>query len=217
MQGGTAQAWHAGLPVYLSQVTLFSCFHLMPGGWLWCRRNVKETMSVTWAKIYESNYHKSLDHRSFYFKQVGSAALSGQLKPCTPASNCCRHSFCCTHAVRQDRCTSSLLCLGNPAKAGPTACFSLSSWQADCHTSSLLCQGFVLTTTIVRSRRTSATWGPRPCSMRSETSWRSARPLTALQMCLLLRLLLPLLPLTCSCPTMTRELLSLLQTVACAA
>ena len=40
-------------------------------------------MAVTWAKIYESNYHKSLDHRSFYFKQVrSSAALAVQLKPC---------------------------------------------------------------------------------------------------------------------------------------
>ena len=27
-------------------------------------------MAPVWQRIYESNYHKSLDHRSFYFKQV---------------------------------------------------------------------------------------------------------------------------------------------------
>ena len=26
-------------------------------------------MTTIWKKIYEMNYHKSLDHRSFYFKQ----------------------------------------------------------------------------------------------------------------------------------------------------
>lgn len=35
-----------------------------------CRRAVKESMAVVWQRIYESNYHKSLDHRSFYFKQA---------------------------------------------------------------------------------------------------------------------------------------------------
>ena len=34
------------------------------------RRAVKEAMALVWQRIYESNYHKSLDHRSFYFKQV---------------------------------------------------------------------------------------------------------------------------------------------------
>lgn len=27
-------------------------------------------MAKVWSKVYEANYHKSLDHRSFYFKQV---------------------------------------------------------------------------------------------------------------------------------------------------
>ena len=34
------------------------------------RRKVKEEMTRVWRKIYEGNYYKSLDHRSFYFKQV---------------------------------------------------------------------------------------------------------------------------------------------------
>lgn len=35
-----------------------------------CRRQVREDMTKTWKRIYEANYHKSLDHRSFYFKQA---------------------------------------------------------------------------------------------------------------------------------------------------
>ena len=30
-------------------------------------------MAPVWQRIYETNYHKSLDHRSFYFKQVLSS------------------------------------------------------------------------------------------------------------------------------------------------
>lgn len=37
-----------------------------------CRRKVKANMAKMWQKVYDQNYHKSLDHRSFYFKQVGS-------------------------------------------------------------------------------------------------------------------------------------------------
>ncbi len=33
-------------------------------------------MAKVWQKIYEANYHKSLDHRSFYFKQVCVPHLS---------------------------------------------------------------------------------------------------------------------------------------------
>ena len=35
-----------------------------------CRRKVKANMAKMWQKVYDQNYHKSLDHRSFYFKQV---------------------------------------------------------------------------------------------------------------------------------------------------
>lgn len=39
-----------------------------------CRRKVKANMAKMWQKVYDQNYHKSLDHRSFYFKQVRRAA-----------------------------------------------------------------------------------------------------------------------------------------------
>jgi len=32
-------------------------------------RKCREEMNKVWAQVYEKNYHKSLDHRSFYFKQ----------------------------------------------------------------------------------------------------------------------------------------------------
>jgi histone deacetylase complex regulatory component SIN3 len=32
-------------------------------------------MTVAWKKIYEQNYAKSLDHRSFYFKQAEKKQL----------------------------------------------------------------------------------------------------------------------------------------------
>ncbi len=34
------------------------------------RRQVKEEMAPTWQKIFDLNYPRSLDHRSFYFKQA---------------------------------------------------------------------------------------------------------------------------------------------------
>ena len=42
---------------------------------LYRRRKVKANMTKLWQKVYEANYHKSLDHRSFYFKQVSFAPL----------------------------------------------------------------------------------------------------------------------------------------------
>ena len=33
-------------------------------------------MSVQWASIFKENYHKSLDHRSFYFKQTDKKLLT---------------------------------------------------------------------------------------------------------------------------------------------
>ncbi|KAK9806462.1 hypothetical protein WJX73_010057 [Symbiochloris irregularis] len=41
-------------------------------------RGVKENMAPMWARIYESNYHKSLDHRSFYFKQTDKRNLGAK-------------------------------------------------------------------------------------------------------------------------------------------
>ncbi len=34
----------------------------------------KRKMTEVWQKMYDANYHKSLDHRSFYFKQVQQLA-----------------------------------------------------------------------------------------------------------------------------------------------
>ncbi|XP_024995556.1 paired amphipathic helix protein Sin3-like 3 isoform X2 [Cynara cardunculus var. scolymus] len=42
--------------------------------WLRCRSDTKKV----WAEIYAKNYHKSLDHRSFYFKQQDSKSLSAK-------------------------------------------------------------------------------------------------------------------------------------------
>lgn len=37
---------------------------------------VKADMMVTWQAIFKENYHKSLDHRSFYFKQTDKKMLT---------------------------------------------------------------------------------------------------------------------------------------------
>ncbi|GFR40981.1 hypothetical protein Agub_g1646 [Astrephomene gubernaculifera] len=38
-------------------------------------RRVRVEMNRVWKRIFEANYHKSLDHRSFYFKQAEKKAL----------------------------------------------------------------------------------------------------------------------------------------------
>jgi hypothetical protein len=43
-----------------------------------CRRKVKANMAKMWQKVYDQNYHKSLDHRSFYFKQVSLGPQPGE-------------------------------------------------------------------------------------------------------------------------------------------
>ena len=35
-----------------------------------CRKKERERMNKIWARVFDNNYHKSLDHRSFYFKQA---------------------------------------------------------------------------------------------------------------------------------------------------
>ena len=37
-------------------------------------------MNKIWARVFDNNYHKSLDHRSFYFKQV-SCSSQGKAVP----------------------------------------------------------------------------------------------------------------------------------------
>lgn len=36
-------------------------------------------MMATWQTIFKENYHKSLDHRSFYFKQAEKKNLTREL------------------------------------------------------------------------------------------------------------------------------------------
>lgn len=38
-------------------------------------RKVKQDMKPLFSKVFQQNYHKSLDHRSFYFKQTDKKAL----------------------------------------------------------------------------------------------------------------------------------------------
>lgn len=42
--------------------------------WARCRSDFNKV----WAEIYAKNYHKSLDHRSFYFKQQDSKSLGAK-------------------------------------------------------------------------------------------------------------------------------------------
>jgi paired amphipathic helix protein Sin3a len=35
-------------------------------------------MNKVWAEVYEKNYQKSLDHRSFYFKQMDKKSTSSK-------------------------------------------------------------------------------------------------------------------------------------------
>lgn len=44
--------------------------------WSRCRSDFNKV----WADIYAKNYHKSLDHRSFYFKQQDTKSLSTKCK-----------------------------------------------------------------------------------------------------------------------------------------
>ena len=40
----------------------------------------KAEMMVTWQAIFKENYHKSLDHRSFYFKQAEKKNLTREAR-----------------------------------------------------------------------------------------------------------------------------------------
>ena len=46
--------------------------------WSKCRSD----MNKVWAEVYAKNYHKSLDHRSFYFKQQDKKSLSTKGNSC---------------------------------------------------------------------------------------------------------------------------------------
>lgn len=57
---------HLALPVILTRLKQ------KQEEWARCRSDFNKV----WAEIYAKNYHKSLDHRSFYFKQQDSKNLS---------------------------------------------------------------------------------------------------------------------------------------------
>lgn len=38
-------------------------------------KKVREDMNKLWRRVFEQNYHKSLDHRSFYFKSLDKKSL----------------------------------------------------------------------------------------------------------------------------------------------
>lgn len=42
---------------------------------LLCRKKALADVSGAWEKVFQENYHKSLDHRSFYFKQTDKKRL----------------------------------------------------------------------------------------------------------------------------------------------
>jgi histone deacetylase complex regulatory component SIN3 len=48
-------------------------------------------MNKLWRKVFEQNYHKSLDHRSFYFKQSDKKSLmpKAMLQEVRDAALCC--------------------------------------------------------------------------------------------------------------------------------
>ena len=41
-------------------------------------KQIKTELTPVWVDVYEKNYNKSLDHRSFYFKQTDKKALSAK-------------------------------------------------------------------------------------------------------------------------------------------
>ncbi len=53
-------------------------------------------MNKLWRKVFEQNYHKSLDHRSFYFKQSDKKSLmpKAMLQEVCSTQACCCSSTC---------------------------------------------------------------------------------------------------------------------------
>ena len=54
------------------------------------RKKERERMNKVWARVFDQNYHKSLDHRSFYFKQVLQSTQCCDLcfSDCADLSSC---------------------------------------------------------------------------------------------------------------------------------
>ena len=65
------------------------------------RRDAKRSAAPQWRKIFEANYHRSLDHRSFYFKQVDKRHLGakGMVQVRSQAAAVCCSAEVCTRNV----------------------------------------------------------------------------------------------------------------------
>lgn len=88
----------AGVPFSYAKLAPTHCFPLFSGA-----LQVKDEMNKLWRKVFEANYFKSLDHRSFYFKQADKKALSPKammVRPTSSRARCLRSvaSLVCTHS-----------------------------------------------------------------------------------------------------------------------
>lgn len=64
-------AYLPGLQGHQSSCLWSFCSLPVPAEW----RKVREEMNKLWKKVFDQNYHRSLDHRSFYFKQADKKGL----------------------------------------------------------------------------------------------------------------------------------------------
>jgi hypothetical protein len=83
---------------------------------------VREEMNKLWRKVFEQNYHKSLDHRSFYFKQSDKKSLmpKAMLQEVRDPALCCH--LCCWHCAAICVCYKAVgVCGFNPLAKGCVA------------------------------------------------------------------------------------------------
>lgn len=90
---------HIALPVILTRLKQ------KQEEWARCRSDFRKV----WAEVYAKNHHKSLDHRSFYFKQQDSKNLS------TKGMFSCRTigSFCLDFQPNLGLLKNNLYCLAS--------------------------------------------------------------------------------------------------------
>lgn len=97
-------------------------------------------MYKLWSKVYEANYHKSLDHRSFYFKQVHAVPVALLRAPSYP-QDMMRQHFCAPSLTAQTHAAASPLELQSRSKITPSWIESGVAWHGLWH---------VLTPAVVR-------------------------------------------------------------------
>ena len=77
---------------------------------------VRVEMNRLWRKVFEQNYHKSLDHRSFYFKQSDKKSLMPKAMLQEVSKVDARHLCCsCCRCICRSRHIMAL-------PAGPEQC-----------------------------------------------------------------------------------------------